>query len=149
MLNRSARLVAAAVITLLSLPAAAGSWPNIAPRKATKAAPVATAPQSRDGFVSQPGENMSALEEVRYFTTEEKDKVYMPRIAAPTPNVVAAGPKDFEYIGGEAGWKPTGHKFVWSAGRFAHSEDCDHAIRTVKAPTPAEMEATNRLSPGA
>ncbi len=149
MLNRSARLAAAAVITLLSLPAVAGSWPNIAPSKATKAAPVATAPQFRDGFVSLPGENMSTLEEVRYFTTEEKDKAYMPRVAAPTPYVAAAGPKDFEYIGGETGWQPTGHKFVWSAGRFAHSEACDHVIRTVKAPTSKEMDATNRLSPGA
>lgn len=152
MLNRTAKLTAAVTIALLALPAAAGSWSSIAPRKvqAKIAAQVAVPAQSLDGFVVLEGENMSTLEPVKYFTNEEKETVYMPRVASnlPAQDVATSSVNGFTYVGGEPGWRLTGHKFVWSAGRFAHSEECDHAIRVVKTPTAAEIAATNALSPG-
>lgn len=152
MLNRSAKLTLAVAIALLALPAAAGSWPNIAPRKA-QAKVIAQVPataKSLDGFIRLEGENMSTLEPVRYFRNEEKETVYLPRVASnvPAQDVATASVNGFEYAGGEPGWRPVGHKFVWSAGSFAHSEECDHAIRVVMGPTAAEIAATNALSPG-
>jgi hypothetical protein len=152
MSNRTTQLVAAVAIALLALPAAAGSWPNIAPRKVqTKVAQVPAPAKSLGGFVALEGENLSTLEPVRYFTNEEKESVYMPRVASNlrAQGVAPSSVNGFEYVGGEPGWQPVGHKFLWSAGSFAHSEECDHAIRVVRGPTAAEMEATNALSPGA
>ena len=54
----------------------------------------------------------------------------------------------FEYVGGDAGWQLAQHKYDFVNGRLAMSDECDHAIRTAAAPTPAEIEATRRLSPG-
>jgi len=54
----------------------------------------------------------------------------------------------FEYVGGEPGWQPAGHKLVWSGGRFAHSDQCDHVIRIAKAPSAADVEYTRSFSPG-
>lgn len=152
MLNRTAKLTIAVAIALLALPAAAGSWPNIAPRKAQAKVAQVTAPaKSIDGFVALEGENLSTLEPVRYFTNEEKETVYMPRVASNVParDIATSSVNGFEYVGGETGWRPVGHKFIWSAGSFAHSEECDHAIRVVSGPTAAEVEATKALSPGA
>jgi len=47
------------------------------------------------------------------------------------------------------GRQPTGHKFIRVGGTFAHSQECDHAIRIVAAPTPDEIERAKRHSPGA
>lgn len=152
MLNRTPQLVAAVAIALLALPAAAGSWPNIAPRKAPAKVAQVTAPaKSLDGFIALEGESLSTLEPVRYFTNEERKTVYMPRVASNVParDVATSSVNGFEYVGGEPGWRTVGHKFLWRAGSFAHSEECDHAIRMVRGPTAAEMEATNALSPGA
>ena len=115
MSNRIAKLSAAVVIALLALPAAAGSWPNIAPSKAPA--------KAQQVNVSPVRENVASLESVQA--------------------------NDFEYVGGDTGWQPAGHKFVWSAGRFAHSEQCDHVIRVVSGPTPAEVESAKAISPGA
>ena len=153
MLNRTAQLTAAVAIALLALPAAAGSWPNIAPRKAQQAgSSLVRAPaKSFDGFVAQEGENVASLEPVRYFTNEEKETVYMPRMAntAPAQDVATTYANGFEFIGGDGGWQPASHKYLWSAGRFAHSDECDHAIRVVRGPTPAEVDAAKNSSPGA
>lgn len=153
MLNRTATLTAAVAIALLALPAAAGSWPNIAPRKAQQAsAPLVRAPaQSIDGFVAEPGENVASLEPVRYFTKETSATASAARAATNTPVADAAATyvSGFEFVGGETGWQPAVHKFVWSAGRFAHSDECDHAIRVVSGPTPAEIDAAKTRSPGA
>lgn len=150
---KTTRLAAAVAIALLALPAAAGSWPNIAPRKAQQAgSSLVRAPaKSSDGFVAEAGENVASLEPVRYFTNEEKETVYMPRLSstAPAAKVAASYANGFEFVGGETGWQPAGHKFVLSAGRFAHSEECDHAIRVVSGPTPAEVDAARNRSPGA
>ncbi len=109
MSNRIGQLAAAVAITLLALPAAAGSWPNISPRKAPARASQATAP------------------------------------AVATPRPIDG----FEYIGGEGGWQPSQHKYIRSAQGFVHSDECDHAIRTAKAPTAAELEWNVRLYGGA
>jgi len=52
-----------------------------------------------------------------------------------------AAVKGYEYVGGDRVWDLAQHKYVLSGGRFVHSEECDHVIRTVKAPTPAEIES--------
>ena len=88
-----------------------------------------------------------------YFRDEDNKRpdVAAPRrqaVAAPAPaQNVRASP--FEYVGGDGGWQLVQHKYVWGAGRFAHSDECDHAIRMAKGPTPTELESVRSLSPGA
>lgn len=53
------------------------------------------------------------------------------------------------FVGGEAGWQPTQHKYVRSAAGLVHSNECGHAIRSVKAPTAAELDANLKLYGGA
>jgi len=66
MLKRTARLVAAVAIAVLPLPAAAGSWPPIPPRKAPakvaqiKLAQVNASEQAINGFIAEPGENVAS-----------------------------------------------------------------------------------------
>ena len=132
---KTGKLITAIAIATLALPAIAGSWPNLPARKAlsntTQPAPtksaVANFTQSQDGYARE-GEG-----EARLTTSQAK---------ADAATVKVTG---FEYTGGEAGWQPAQHKFVWKAGRFAHSDECDHAIRPAKAATPAELESA-RLS---
>lgn len=76
-------------------------------------------------------------------------KAAQQKVTPPLSADTADSRAGFEFVGGETGWQPAGHKFVWVQGSFAHSEECDHAIRVVKAPTPAEVDSTRRLSPGA
>jgi hypothetical protein len=116
MLNRAAKLAAAAAIALLALPAAAK--------------------QAINGFIAEPGENVASL------------APYAPPVTQGTAGSPAAH-AGFEYVGGETGWQPAGHKFVRVGGAFVHSEECDHAIRVVAGPTPGEIERAKRLSPGA
>lgn len=151
MLNRTAKLVAAVAVAMLALPAAAGSWPPTPQRKAPakvaqgKPAQVDVSEQAINGFVAEPGENVASLAPVRYFANEGRHADSTPAVA---PVAIDSRP-GFEFVGGETGWQPTGHKFVWVGGSFAHSEDCDHAIRVVASPSPAEIERAKRLSPGA
>jgi hypothetical protein len=69
-----------------------------------------------------------------------------------TPIVTSTSPssagKNYEYVGGDSGWQLTQHKYVRTAGRWAHSDECDHAIRIVKAPTPAEIESARAQASG-
>lgn len=63
----------------------------------------------------------------------------------------AAAPRaipDFEFIGGEGGWQLSQHKYDFVAGKVVMSDECDHAIRVVKAPTLKEVEETRALYPG-
>lgn len=153
MLNRTAKLVAAVAIAMLALPAAAGSWPPTPARKAPakvaqiKLAQADASEQAINGFIAEPGENVASLAPVRYFASQDRQVAYtLPVAQGAMGSHPAPG---FEFLGGEAGWQPTGHKLVWAGGRFAHSDECDHAIRVVRAPTPAEVDSTKRLSPGA
>ncbi len=128
MLNRTAKLAAAVAIAMLALPAAAE--------------------QAIDGFIAEPGENVASLAPVRYFANQGTQAGYTPPVAQGTADSLAAR-SGFEFVGGETGWQPTGHKFIRVGGTFAHSQECDHAIRVVAAPTPDEIERAKRLSPGA
>lgn len=57
-------------------------------------------------------------------------------------------PRTASNVGGEGGWEPSQHKYVWSAGGFAHTDGCDHAIRAVRAPTLEDLEWARSVSPG-
>ena len=75
----------------------------------------------------------------------------MPRISggARATDVAAGNANGFEYIGGEGGWQPSQHKYVWTSGDFTPSDECDHAIRTAKASTAADLERNLTLYGGA
>lgn len=120
MLKMTSRLVVAAAVALLALPAAAGSWPNYRVKPSGKS-----------------------------FTTEEKEKFSLFSRATEAARSTLPSIDGFEYVGGDTGWQLSQHKYVLAGGRFAHSEDCDHAIRTAKAPTLEEVDRARRSSPGA
>lgn len=151
---RNARIILAATVAAIALPAAAGSWPNLPARKpaAAKAPATWTAvpPQSRDGFVEERGDAVSSLEQYRYFATEEyRGKAAFAAQAAPAEAQPSLSRGGFEFVGGDTGWQLSQHKYVLSGGRFVHSDECDHAIRVVKAPTAQEIEAVRSAAPGA
>lgn len=156
MLNRTAKVAIAIAIAALALPAAAGSWPNIPARKSPTKTITAVNAQPAEGSSVEAG-IAGSLEEYRYFPNEEKThgkKSFAWGGAAPqrVDTAYAAGARSvngFEYIGGEGGWQPSQHKYLWSAGRFAHSDECDHAIRMAKAPTPDELESARKFYGGA
>lgn len=162
MSNRTGQLVAAVAIAMLALPAAAGSWPNISPRKAPAkasqaAAPAVATPRPIDGFEYIGGEGSWQPRQHKYVRSAEgfvhsDDCDHAIRTAEASTYGKAAGAPSasgFEYIGGEGSWQPSQHKYVGTAGGFVHSEECDHAIRTAKAPTAAELEWNVRLYGGA
>lgn len=69
--------------------------------------------------------------------------------AAARKAAAAPSADGFEYIGGEGGWQLTQHRYVLSNGKLAHSQDCDHAIRTAAAlPSADQLEALRRRYPG-
>ena len=161
MLHTGKLMIAVAVATL-ALPATAGnSWPQVPSKpvvKISQPAPVkfttGSAPQSRGRFVSDGSEAGSSLEQYSYFRTEEgpSETIYAPRlaIARAATKAVYSGKgavNGFEYIGGDGGWQLAEHKYVLRDGRFAHSDECDHAIRSAQAVTPADVAATKM--PGA
>jgi hypothetical protein len=154
----------AVAVAGIALPASAGnSWPQVPsvkpPAASARLVPAGFAakkPQSIDGFVSDGSEAGASLEQYSYFRTEEGrgDTVYAPRrVLSSTPGkddyAKGGAVNGFEYIGGDGGWQLAGHKYVLSNGRFVHSEECDHTIRAAQAVTPADIEKSQRLSPGA
>ena len=66
----------------------------------------------------------------------------VPALAGASASSVAASlpQAGFAYVGGESGWEPAQHKYVWANGRFEHSEECDHTIRAVTNPGPADSK---------
>ena len=148
---KTMRLISVAAVAALALPALAGSWPPIAPRKAPKAAAVAvtaSTPRSLDGFEAIAGEPGSQLVNPTYALSGGQlvRTDAAPAVAgteAPTP---AAG---YEFVGGETGWQISQHKYVFAGGRLAMSDECDHAIRVVKAPDPRDVDKARLQSPGA
>ena len=108
---------------------------------------------SSDGFVPAPGDTGSMLEQYRYFRTEEGSiqkrapAAYAPAQRAPASPAITGKGNGFEYVGGETGWQLIPHKLVWAAGRFAHSDECDHAVRIVKGPTAPEFDAVKKAYP--
>ena len=149
---KTMRLISVAAVAALALPALAASWPPIAPRKAPKAAAVsvtAQAPRSIDGFEATAGEPGSQLAQPAYTLVGGKlvRVDITPRTAIPTTEAPPVA--GFDYVGGDAGWALSQHKYVFAGGRLAMSDECDHAVRIVKAATPAEIETARMLSPGA
>jgi hypothetical protein len=77
--------------------------------------------------------------------------------SAPAKVAVAtkkAGVKNFAPVGGFAytgegvGWEVAQHKYVWTGSALAHSDECDHALRTAAAVTIDDIEAGRKLWPG-
>lgn len=85
------------------------------------------------------------------YTTETSTPAPASRATAEraAPAIAAKGADGFQFVGGETGWALVPHIFVWRDGRFAHSDECDHAVRVAQVPTPAEVDAARNLSPGA
>lgn len=149
---KTMRLISVAAVAALALPALAGSWPPIAPRKAPKAAAVSVttpAPRAIDGFEAVAGEAGWQLVQPSYNIAGGK----LVRTDTPVQTLTATNDAlpatGFEPAGGDAGWALSQHKYVFAGGRLAMSDDCDHAIRTAKAPTAAEIETARKFSPGA
>lgn len=67
---------------------------------------------------------------------------------APVRTNAKGAPANFTYRGDGIGWEITPHKYVFAGGRLAHSDECDHAMRTAAAITPADVEAGRKLWPG-
>lgn len=42
--------------------------------------------------------------------------------------------RDFEYVGGDAGWQLVQHHYIVVNGRFEHASDCDHEMRMAERP---------------
>ena len=139
-------LIAAIAVATAALPAAADPSDATSPGAVSSGDPDANSIQYRNaGYTSG----------YARFKNEEKELWTAPRqqpIAdGSSAKGVPAGSRvenGFEYVGGESGWQLAPHKLAWRAGRFVHSDDCDHVIRTVKGPTPAELEAVKSRSSG-
>lgn len=154
---KTMRLISVAAAAALALPALAGSWPPIAPRKASSppAASVlpvpAAAQRSIDGFEFVGGEAGWQLAQPRYDnvsgTLVRVDDGARTSVAA--TKTTGTGANGFDFVGGEGGWQLSQHKYDFTAGKFVMSNECDHTIRLVTAPAPAEVEATRALYGGA
>lgn len=149
-MTRIGTITVAIALAAITLPAAAGSWPNVQTSRAPARFFTVIPPQAADGFAAGAGDEVSTLEQYRYVFGDEARALIASRRPANTgaTSRVAAKPTDgFEYVGGEGGWEPSQHKYVWSAGGFAHTDECDHAIRTVRAPTLEDLEWARNVSP--
>lgn len=110
---------------------------------------LAVAPRSIDGFEATSGEAGWQLVQPAYsFAGGKIVRIDTAPRTAVADTKAALPPTGFENAGGDTGWAVSQHKYVFAGGRLAMSDECDHAIRTVKGPTPAEMEAARSLSPG-
>lgn len=148
-MSKTLRMLTALALATMTLPAAAGGWPNTPALSKGKpwTSPAPAATDSGDAFAQ--GEATSTLGEYRYFASEEYRGKRDFAFATPAQSSASAPRDGFEYIGGESGWQLSQHKYVLSGGRFVHSDECDHAIRVVKAPTAQEIEAVRSAAPGA
>ena len=110
--------------------------------------------QSNDGFMYSGAEESGyQLKQYRYFKNEEKESPSVWRQAVPAVKAKApaaqASAGGFTYRGDGTGWEISPHKYVFSGGTLAMSDECDHAVRIVQGPTPAEVDAARNASPGA
>ena len=154
-----AKLTVALAIAGLAIPAFA-QWPKGPSQRvntptATAPAVRAAQPQSVDGFVYAGAEESGyQVEQYRYFRNEENERLATWRQPASTvkgnaPALATGAVSGFTYRGDGIGWEVAPHKYVFSAGGLAMSNECDHAVRIVKGPTPAEIDSGRVLSPGA
>lgn len=154
---KTTRLISVAAIAALALPALAGSWPPIAPRKAVNKEVAAAAPSkasavtaTQDGFEPIAGEAGWQLVQPRYAYANGKFVREGGTGAAPALAASPARTTDsFEETGGESGWQLAQHKYDFVGGRFVMSDECDHVIRAAQAATPADVERARIFSPGA
>lgn len=134
---KTLKLIGAATLAAFALPVAAGSG--------------ALGNTGGSGFEPAAGEAGWQLVQPEYAWVNGSFKL----IRGASPAVVAkAAPATqaiggFEYASGDAGWQLSQHKYDFTKGGLVMSDQCDHAIRSVKAATPAEIESARRLSPGA
>lgn len=145
---QTGKLIAAIALATLAVPAMA----NLpASGRAADGNWLVTAPASVDGFVETAGDAMASLEQYSYFFERGAMRSVAPRSTGllPAKRVAAASPGGFEYVGGDSGWQPAPHRLVWVSGRFVHSDECDHAIRTAEAATSRDIEQMRAFSPGA
>lgn len=105
--------------------------------------------RSPDGFVMGAEEGGWSLEQYSYFLPESRANAPKAVAIAGGERVPARVDDAYRFVGGETGWQLKPHKLVLAGGRIAHSEECDHAIRTAQAPTSAEVERARNFSPGA
>jgi hypothetical protein len=82
------------------------------------------------------------------FKTEEKEKAYPGANAPATSTPYTAEHADFRFVPGDTGWELKQHVYVRSGRSWVHSEECDHAIRTARAPAREEIDTARNLSPG-
>jgi len=153
---KTMRLISVAAVAALALPALAGSWPPIAPRKATTKPAVAAAPAKAAAvsapagtFVPAPGDAGWRLVQPEY--AYENGRFVMLNAPAATTAIAkaeAGAIAGFTPGGGDAGWLLVQHKYVFAGGKFVMSDECDHAVRAVQRPTPAEVESARRSQSG-
>ena len=153
-----AKLTVALAIAGLAIPAFA-QWPKGPSQRVNTAAASAVRgaqlPQSVDGFVYAGAEESGyQVEQYRYFRNEEKERHATWRqpasaVKGNAPALATGAINGFTYRGDGIGWEVAPHKYVFTAGGLAMSDECDHAVRIVKGPTPAEIESGRVLSPGA
>ena len=145
---KTLKIAALAASVALALPAVAGpSWPPTPPRKASVNAPagakaIATQDEATGDFEYVGGDAGWQLRQPRY----ENGKLVgtAPRGLAAAPGKTRAA-DGFEFVGGESVWQLAPHKYDYVNGTFAMSDECDHAIRTAEAATPADLERAKQL----
>lgn len=158
-MSKTTQLLVTIALASVAIPASAGSWPSI-PRQKAKAPATATttarAPAANaatpDGFVEGVAESGAWLEQYRYFRNEENERpviVVRAKRDAEARSLSANANAGYTFAPGEAGWQLNPHRLVVERGRLAHSSECDHAVRTARAPTPEELDAARLASPGA
>lgn len=152
-MSRTLRIAALAAAAALALPAVAGpSWPPTPPRKASVNAPagakaLAAQNEAAGDFEYVGGDAGWQLRQPRY----ENGKLTgtAPRALPATAAGGVRAADGFEFIGGEPGWQLAPHKYDFVNGRFAMSDECDHAVHAAqRAPTPAQLDEARRLGGG-
>jgi hypothetical protein len=153
---KTMRLISAAAVAALALPALAGSWPPTPPRKTTHKPAVAAAPAKASAasfpagsFAPAPIEVWQLVQPAYAYENGRFVLLNAPAASAATARAQTAVFAGFEPAGGDAGWQLAQHKYDFVNGKLTMSDECDHAIRTAQAPTPTEVDSARRLSPGA
>lgn len=137
-----------------TVPALAGSWPNLASsRGKLLAAPKVTIEKAADGAVYSGSEEGGSSLGAAFRNEEKEIPAFKRRVTVAGTTTAPAAAKgavgNFVYRGEATGWEMTQHAYTWKGGRFAMSDDCDHAVRLVQGPTRDEVDATKKASPGA
>ena len=91
----------------------------------------------------------TARNEDRVEYDASKAKVMREAAAKPARAAKPSVRDGFELVPGEAGWQLVQHKYELRSGRFEHSDECDHVIRSASAaPQPGDVERIRQFYPG-